>query len=93
MSAAAPKPPEGPFAEPPQDAAAFQAATGANNAQMADVEAFQRLLSEWNEKMNLVGPSALAAVQSITMNDASKLKDGQAQYSALLTPPKIIQLP
>ena len=32
------------------------------------------------------GPSALAAVQSITMNDASKLKDGQAQYSALLTP-------
>ena len=32
------------------------------------------------------GPNALAAVQSITMNDASKLKDGQAQYSALLTP-------
>jgi aminomethyltransferase len=32
------------------------------------------------------GPGALAAVQHITMNDASKLKDGQAQYSALLTP-------
>jgi aminomethyltransferase len=32
------------------------------------------------------GPGALAAVQSITMNDASRLKDGQAQYSALLTP-------
>jgi aminomethyltransferase len=32
------------------------------------------------------GPGALAAVQQITMNDASKLKDGQAHYSALLTP-------
>jgi len=32
------------------------------------------------------GPGALAAVQHITMNDASKLVDGQAQYSALLTP-------
>jgi aminomethyltransferase len=32
------------------------------------------------------GPGALDAVQYITMNDASKLKDGQAHYSALLTP-------
>lgn len=32
------------------------------------------------------GPNALEAVQYITMNDASKLKDGQAHYSALLTP-------
>jgi len=32
------------------------------------------------------GPNSLAAVQRITMNDASRLKDGQAQYSALLTP-------
>lgn len=32
------------------------------------------------------GPGSLAAVQHITMNDASKLADGQAQYSALLTP-------
>jgi aminomethyltransferase len=32
------------------------------------------------------GPGALAAVQHITMNDASRLKDGQAQYSALLNP-------
>ncbi|MGD0938843.1 MAG: glycine cleavage system aminomethyltransferase GcvT [Terracidiphilus sp.] len=32
------------------------------------------------------GPGSLAAVQHITMNDASRLKDGQAQYSALLTP-------
>ena len=32
------------------------------------------------------GPGALAAVQHITMNDVSHLKDGQAHYSALLTP-------
>ena len=32
------------------------------------------------------GPNSLAAVQRISMNDASRLKDGQAHYSALLTP-------
>ena len=32
------------------------------------------------------GPGSLAAIQQITMNDAARLKDGQAQYSALLTP-------
>ncbi len=32
------------------------------------------------------GAGSLAAVQHITMNDASKLADGQAHYSALLTP-------
>ncbi len=32
------------------------------------------------------GPGVLAAVQHIGMNDAAKLADGQAHYSALLTP-------
>ncbi|HVC90275.1 MAG TPA: glycine cleavage system aminomethyltransferase GcvT [Acidobacteriaceae bacterium] len=32
------------------------------------------------------GPEALDAVQFVSMNDASKLSEGQAQYSALLTP-------
>jgi aminomethyltransferase len=32
------------------------------------------------------GPGSLAAVQQITMNDAAKLENGQAHYSALLTP-------
>ena len=32
------------------------------------------------------GPGSLEAIQQITMNDASKLTDGQVQYSALLTP-------
>src|SRR2546423_14445647 len=34
----------------------------------------------------LRGPQSLAAVQYISMNDASKLQAGQAHYSALLYP-------
>ncbi len=36
--------------------------------------------------IRLAGPQALAAVQHISMNDASRLALGQAQYSALLYP-------
>lgn len=36
--------------------------------------------------IRLHGPQALAAVQHITMNDASKLALGQCQYSAMLYP-------
>ena len=36
--------------------------------------------------IRLAGPGALAAVQHISMNDASRLTVGQAQYSALLYP-------
>ena len=36
--------------------------------------------------IRLHGPQALAAVQHITMNDASKLTIGQCQYSAMLYP-------
>ena len=41
-------------------AAEFQAATGATPEQMADLEAFRAALADWNTRMNLVGPSALA---------------------------------
>ncbi len=37
-------------------------------------------------EIQLRGPEALDAVQFVSMNDASKLSEGQAQYSALLTP-------
>ena len=37
-------------------------------------------------EMQFRGPGALNAVQHIAMNDASRLQDGQAHYSALLTP-------
>jgi glycine cleavage system T protein (aminomethyltransferase) len=36
--------------------------------------------------IRLAGPEALSAVQHISMNDASRLAIGQAQYSALLYP-------
>jgi aminomethyltransferase len=36
--------------------------------------------------IRLAGPGALAAVQHITINDASRLAIGQAQYSAMLYP-------
>ncbi len=37
-------------------------------------------------EIQLRGPEALDAVQHFSMNDASKLAEGQAHYSALLTP-------
>lgn len=65
MSAAAPTPlkpgpSEATFAPPPRTAPEFQSAWGASDVQMGDLNAFLALLTEWNGKMNLVGPSALA---------------------------------
>lgn len=37
-------------------------------------------------EIHVRGPEALDAVQFVSMNDASRLEEGQAQYSALLTP-------
>jgi len=37
-------------------------------------------------EIEIAGKDALAAVQKITSNDASKLADSQAQYAALMTP-------
>ena len=37
-------------------------------------------------QIEIAGPNGLQAVQYLTTNDASKLKVGQAQYSALTTP-------
>jgi 16S rRNA (guanine527-N7)-methyltransferase len=44
----------------PFDAADFQTAMGASDAQMADLGRFRELLADWNQRMNLVGPSAIA---------------------------------
>ena len=53
----APAPPEAVNAA--QDAAAFQALTGASDAQMADLERFREMLEAGNAVMNLVGPATL----------------------------------
>ena len=58
---------------PPVDAAAFKAALGATDAQIADLEAFRALLEDWNQRMNLVGPSALAAFWPRHTYDSAQL--------------------
>ena len=55
------------------DASTFQAATAATPAQMADLEAFRALLEDWNGRMNLVGPSALAAFWGRHAYDSAQL--------------------
>jgi 16S rRNA (guanine527-N7)-methyltransferase len=57
------------------DAASFQAATGATAQQMADLEAFRALLEDWNGKMNLVGPSAMAQFWGRHAYDSAQLLD------------------
>ena len=52
-----PAPPEAAVAV--QDAAQFQALTGASAAQMADLERFRQMLEAGNAVMNLVGPATL----------------------------------
>jgi 16S rRNA (guanine527-N7)-methyltransferase len=57
------------------DAAAFQAAIGATTVQMADLETFRALLTDWNQRMNLVGPSALAEFWPRHAYDSAQLLD------------------
>jgi 16S rRNA (guanine527-N7)-methyltransferase len=45
---------------PPADAAGVQTALAATDAQMADLQRYLAILTDWNTRMNLVGPSALA---------------------------------
>ncbi|HEY5411460.1 MAG TPA: 16S rRNA (guanine(527)-N(7))-methyltransferase RsmG [Caulobacteraceae bacterium] len=55
------------------DSAAFATATGATPAQLADLERFRELLGEWNDRMNLVGPSALDAFWGRHAYDSAQL--------------------
>jgi 16S rRNA (guanine527-N7)-methyltransferase len=51
----------------------FAAATGADARIMADLTAYLQLVSTWNARMNLVGPSALAAFWSRHAYDSAQL--------------------
>jgi 16S rRNA (guanine527-N7)-methyltransferase len=53
--------------------AAFQTAAGATEAQMDDFRSYLALLSQWNEVMNLVGPSALDAFWRRHVWDSAQL--------------------
>lgn len=51
----------------------FVTATGANAQTMADMDAYLALLTQWNERMNLVGPSALGAFWGRHAYDSAQL--------------------
>jgi 16S rRNA (guanine527-N7)-methyltransferase len=70
MSAAPLEAPTAPF-----DARAFQAATGAGDAALADLETFRALLEDWNGRMNLVGPSAMGEFWLRHAYDSAQLLD------------------
>jgi 16S rRNA (guanine527-N7)-methyltransferase len=57
----------------PATAEQVRAALGASPAQMRDLEAYRALLAEWNEAMNLVGPSALAEFWPRHVYDSAQL--------------------
>jgi len=48
-----------PEVRPVVDAESFAATSGATPAQIADLDRYRQLLTEWNEVMNLVGPATL----------------------------------
>ena len=55
------------------DAESFAAAAGATPAQMADLEALRTMLADWNQRMNLVGPSTLDAFWPRHVWDSAQL--------------------
>lgn len=61
------------FVPPPVDAAGIQVALRATDTQMADLDAFRSLVGEWNDKMNLVGPSAMAQFWPRHVYDSAQL--------------------
>ena len=57
------------------DAQGFQAATGASDAALADLERYRQLLEEGNAVMNLVGPATLPDFWSRHALDSAQLRD------------------
>jgi 16S rRNA (guanine527-N7)-methyltransferase len=55
------------------DADGFAVAMGASGEVMHDLEAFRAILAEWNQRMNLVGPSALAQFWGRHAYDSAQL--------------------
>ncbi|HEV2082337.1 MAG TPA: 16S rRNA (guanine(527)-N(7))-methyltransferase RsmG [Brevundimonas sp.] len=57
------------------DAAGFQRAIGANDAEIADLDAYRRMLIESNAVMNLVGPDSLPDFWNRHALDSAQLVD------------------
>lgn len=65
-----------PAAAPPEpvlDAAGFAALTGAGPEALADLERYRELLTDWNGRMNLVGPATLPDFWSRHALDSAQL--------------------
>jgi 16S rRNA (guanine527-N7)-methyltransferase len=58
---------------PVRDAASFAARTGASAGQLADLEQLQVLLTDWNERMNLVSAASLAEFWPRHVFDSAQL--------------------
>jgi 16S rRNA (guanine527-N7)-methyltransferase len=58
---------------PVWDAGCFQAQTGATPGQVADLEAFQARLADWNTRINLVSAASLAGFWSRHAFDCAQL--------------------
>ena len=57
----------------PESALGFAEAIGATPAQVADLERYRAMLEDWNGRMNLVGPSAMAVFWSRHALDSAQL--------------------
>ena len=57
----------------PESATAFAEAIGATPQQISDMERYRALLEDWNGRMNLVGPSAMATFWSRHALDSAQL--------------------
>jgi 16S rRNA (guanine527-N7)-methyltransferase len=58
---------------PAEGPEAFAAAVGATPAQLADLLRYREMLEDWNGRMNLVGPSAMAVFWSRHALDSAQL--------------------
>lgn len=56
------------------DRGGFQRVMGASETAMADLDAFVGLVTEWNEKMNLIGPATLPLFWSRHAWDSAQLR-------------------
>jgi len=59
--------------EPSFDRESFAAATGASPLAVADLQIYRDMLADWNSRMNLVGPSALASFWRRHAYDSAQL--------------------
>jgi 16S rRNA (guanine527-N7)-methyltransferase len=61
------------------DAEAFASATGVSRETLSQLERYRALLEDWNQRMNLVGPSALATFWLRHAYDSAQLLEARPE--------------